>query len=488
MKNLHKLFLVFILAAASSCTYEFPIAETPTSGSADFTKVVAIGNSLTAGYLNGALYDAGQMASYANLVAEQIILDNNGSFNQPDINAVDGDFGFSGGAFGRLQLKNPANPAPAPIVPGQAITPYGGDKSALNNFGVPGMRIVDVAFPGYGNLNPYYGRFAPDPTTSTVLGDAIAANGSFILFWLGNNDALGYATRGATGSEDGDGTDPGDMTNITLFDGAFRAAVSALITNEGKQGILANIPNVQDIAHFTTVPWNAIPFDTSDPVDDATVEALNAGYAVYNGGLDQMVGLSIITQAEADRRYIMFANGNNGIVIFDDKSLTDLTGFDPGLINMRQASADDLITLTAGAVLGTLADPADPTSAIGVGVPLDERYTLILADQEALAQRIADFNAIIESVVDGSGGNLALLDMNTIFADFAQNGVIIRGSVMNATIIPPAGGFSLDGVHPNQRGAAYLASLFIDRINEVFGANITNINPNDYPGNELPIP
>jgi len=435
------------------------------------------------------LYNAGQEASFVNIVAEQMKLNGGREFNQPDIDAEDGFFGVAPDGvtiLGRLQLVNPLNPVPAPIVPGQLITNFAGDKAALNNFGVPGMRIVDAGFGGYGALNPYFGRFASAPDAS-VLGDAMAADGSFIMFWLGNNDVLGYALKGATGGDMGNGTNPGDMTDPAVFDVAYRSVVSSLITDNVKQGIIANIPNVQDIAHFTTVPWDAIEFDTSDPVDAGTIAALNANYAVYNGGLDQMAGLQIITPEEAELRKIVFADGANGIVIFDN-DLTDLTGFNPGLVNMRMANSTDLITLTAGAVLGTLADPGNTQSVIGVAVPLDEKYTLILADQEAIANRVADFNATIKAVADGSGGNIALLDMNSIFAGLVQNGVSINGSSMDASITPPFGAFSLDGVHPNQRGAAYIASLFISKINEVFGSNIPNVNPNDYPGNALPVP
>ena len=44
---------LFILLLAG-CTYSFPEIEPPGSGEADFTKVIAVGNSLTAGFANGA--------------------------------------------------------------------------------------------------------------------------------------------------------------------------------------------------------------------------------------------------------------------------------------------------------------------------------------------------------------------------------------------------------------------------------------------------
>ena len=471
MKNIFNLLIGFFLLAATSCTYTFPEAEEPTAGSADFTKVVAVGNSLTAGFMNGALYDDGQANSYANIIAQQM----GTTFNQPDINSENGYYGMAGSVvLGRLHLVGLENPAPSPIIPGDAITPYSGDKSALNNFGVPGMRIVDGGVSGYGSLNPYFGRFESS-ASATVFGDAAAANGTFILFWLGSNDALGYATNGATGSAEGDGSNPADMTQTAVFDAAYSAAIATLFSN-GQKGIVANIPNLQDIPHFTTVPWNSIP------MDQATADATNASYALYNGGLDQAVLGAFITQDEADLRYIEFEEGDNGIVI-DDEELTDLSGL--GLPSIRMTNSSDLITLSAGAVLGTEDTPGDPTTTIGVGVPLGEEYTLTKTNQESIADRIAEFNAIIAAK---ASSDIALLDINSIFADFAQNGASINGAGMDATISPPFGAFSLDGIHPNARGYAYVASLFIDKINESFGSNIPNVNPNNYAGNELPVP
>lgn len=470
MNKIYKLLLVgVVIATFTSCTYTFPEAEEPTAGSANFDNVVAVGNSLTAGYMNGALYNEGQAASFANIVATQMQLVGGGEFNQPNIDAVDGYYGVSGTTvLGRLHLVNPASPAPSPIIPGQTITAYSGGK-VLNNFGVPGMKIGDFNLPGYGHStagNPYFARFASSDAT-TVQADVTAANGTFFTFWLGNNDALGYALGGAT--------NPLDLTPVGDFSASFTAAITAMTAN-GAKGILANIPSISSIPHFTTVPWNAIP------MDQATADFVNGNYAAYNGGLDAMVTNLILTQAEADLRYIVFNEGANGAVIFDN-SLTDLTPYNPGLVSMRMANSNDLLTLSSGAVLGM---PAD--APVGVAVPLGEQYTLTLADQELIATRIADFNAVILSVVSGSGGDLALLDINSIFTEFTQNGAVINGSPMDATLFPPFGAFSLDGIHPNPRGSAFVASLFIEQINAAFGANIPNVNPNDWPGNELPVP
>ena len=484
MKKILNILLAFTLFIGTSCTYTFPEEEALTSGNANFTKVVAVGNSLTAGFMNGALYNDGQNNSYASIIATQMKEVGGGSFNQPDINAEFGDYGSSNGVYGRLHLVIPpggslSDAVPMPYVPGNAITAYSGDKSALNNFGVPGMRIVDAGVSGYGSLNPYFGRFE-SAANASVLGDAAAANGSFVIFWLGSNDVLGYAINGATGNTEGDGTNPGDMTQKSIFEAAYSGAITTLFAN-GQKGIVANIPNVQDIPYFTTVTWDAIVLDNPDQI-----AALNNGYAAYNSTLDALVDQGVndpnqfpgFTQEEANSRKIVFANGANGIVILDE-TLTDLTVVDPSLVSMRMADSDDLITLVAGAVL---------PSGVCASSPLGDEYTLTHAEQETIADRIAEFNAAIAAQVSASNGNIALLDINQAFSEFTFEGAVINGAAMDATIYPPYGAFSLDGIHPNARGSAYVAGLFIEKINESFGSNIPGVNPNNYSGNELPVP
>jgi phospholipase/lecithinase/hemolysin len=503
MKKINILLLGIFIAFITGCTYTFPEPEEPTSGSANFSKVVVVGNSLSAGFMDGALYDAGQQAAYANIVATQMQLVGGGEFNQPDIDSPVGNFGTAPDGttpLGHLVLRNPANPAPAPIVPGDPFnTSYSGDKSALNNFAVPGMRIVHAELPGYGAGagNPYFARFASSAST-TVLADAIAADGSFIIFWLGGNDALGYATAGAIGNPEGDGLTSIDMTAASEFDTKYRSAISKLIT-DGKQGILANVPNVSDIPYFTTVPWNSIP------MDQATADATNGLFAGLNGALEGLKDPNFgLDPDDLDSRKVSYSAGNNAITMHDSK-LVDLGPYydilqGMGAIDAAQRAAlepfrqsrpmtpTDLVTLTAGSVLGTEAIPGNPASVIGVGSPLAEQYSLTAADIELISTRIAAFNASIKAIADASSGNIAIIDINTIFADFAANGTTINGSGMDATIFPPFGAFSLDGIHPNQRGNAFVASLFIDQINEAFNANIPNVNPNNYPGNALPIP
>jgi lysophospholipase L1-like esterase len=81
-----------------------------------------------------------------------------------------------------------------------------------------------------------------------------------------------------------------------------------------------------------------------------------------------------------------------------------------------------------------------------------------------------------------------LADLNKILKDLKTAPTSINGSSLSASISPPFGAYSTDGIHPNSRGYAYLANKFIETINGKWKSSIPECNPNDYVGNELPIP
>jgi hypothetical protein len=73
MKNwIYKIFAATITASmlwGCEPTIDVPA---PSSGDADFTNYVAVGNSLTAGYADNGLYADAQMQSYPAMIAGQI--------------------------------------------------------------------------------------------------------------------------------------------------------------------------------------------------------------------------------------------------------------------------------------------------------------------------------------------------------------------------------------------------------------------------------
>lgn len=486
MKNILKYIVIPVLGFSASCTYDFPVEEVqePTAGEADFSKMIVIGDGIAAGFMDGALYDRGQNNSFAVHLAEQMKLINGGSFNQPSINSVNGFYamGPSNTILGRLILKTTNGvTAPAPIGPGDLPAPFAGNKAELNNFSAPNMTLGLALIPQTGGpnvpqnpaFNPYYARFASNPGTSTPIGDAaqaLATSGTFFSFWLGSSDVLGYAISGAS--------NPAILTSDMDFAQRFAAALGTMLqANPEAKGAVGNIPNLNVLPYFNLVPWNALPLDAT------TAAAVNQGFGAYNGGLAQLQGMGLITQAERELRTINFAAGQNGFLMADE-SLTDLTQF--GLPSIRQSKSSDKATLTLSQALGQPIG-GNPQMVRGVSFPVEDAYVLTPTEQTEIQTKITAFNAVISSAVQANAERLVLVDVSAFLNSVLQGGVNFGGAVLTASIAPPNGGFSVDGVHPNGRAHGFIANEFINAINAKWGSNIPLINPNGIPGNDLPI-
>ena len=493
MKNIKYIALSFLAAGFLACENdtledlrtrgeEDPIVlEEFTSGTLDVSKFVSLGNSLTAGFADGALYKVAQENSTPAIMAQQFAnLAGGGTFTQPLMNDNIGGL-LAGGTqlpgFDPRLVFDGSGPAPlssviGPIQPTTDIV-LNNPTGPFNNLGVPGAKSFHLLAPGYGNFsglfsmpataNPYFVRMASSAGTS-VLADAIAQQPSFISLWIGNNDVLGYALSG------GDGSDP--ITPMAGapgvgFEASYQALVASLTGNiPGVQGVLANIPNVTAIPHFTTVPYDAVPLDA------ATATQLNTGFALYNAGIvqafDFLIATTALTQEEADaeiaRRTVTYAEGQNPVLILDE-DLTDLTGINAQLVSMRPATDADLFVLTAASFIGTA---TSPTQINGVSVPLADNWVLTPEEQAEIATATAMYNQVIATAA--TANNFALLDANTLLDQLASTGIETSGQILSSDLVT-GGAFSLDGVHPTSRGYALIANEMLKAIDVTYGSN-----------------
>jgi hypothetical protein len=445
-----------------------------TKGEADFSKFISLGNSLTSGYRDGALYSGGQNESFPSMIAMQMKLAGGTDFKQPLMpNNVGGFIGLPGFP-GKLELKM-VNGALSPVAnsPAAALDNVSAGRP-YQNMGVPGAKVSHLLAAGYGNpagltlglANPYFVRFASS-TTASVVGDALAQNPTFVSLWIGNNDVLGYATTG------GDGTNP-----ITPVDGAvgvgFTNTYTTLVNTvfpagTTRKGIVANIPNVTNVPFFTRVP--AMPLTN---LTDAQVTQLNGGYAAYNAGLAQAKALGAINDAEYQKRLIKFTAGAvaNGAVIAD-KDLATV----PGLPKYRQTTSKDYILLTASAVL-------TPQAGGGTSVPLEDKLVLTEMESARVLTATASYNTTIRSLADSKG--LAFVDMNAKMSELnSKSGISWDGVRYTATFVT-GGAFSLDGVHLTGRGYAIVANEFIKSINNKYKSTLPKVDVNKYSGVTFP--
>ena len=484
------LYVALAVVTFTACTEDVTTVTPPetieyTSGSADFTKFVAVGNSLTAGYSDAALFLEGQTNSFPNILATQFALAGGGEFTQPLVDDNLGGMTLGGTQIlpNRMVLSF-ATGSPAPtVIAGTPTTEISNVKPGpYGNMGVPGAKSYHLVAPGYGNVagvplglaNPYYARMASS-ANATVIGDAAGYGASFFSLFIGNNDVLAYATSGGEGVDQTGNYNPAtygskDITDPNVFAQIYNGLLQAL-TATGAKGVLANLPSVTTIPYFTTVPHNAIPLDA------ATAAMLNSAFAPYNGGLLQLQGFGLLSAAEVAKRTIAFTEGNNAVLILDE-DLTDLTGINPALVNMRQATSDDLLVLPSRTFLGTTVG-GNPGLINGVSVPLADKWVLTPNEQTTISVAQNQYNQTIAALAVQY--DLAFVDIKAIFEEFVANGISQDGITTTATYAT-GGGFSLDGVHPSPRGYAILANAILDAVNAKYGSNLPQVKLIDYKG------
>ena len=445
-----------------------------TAGTADFSKYVALGNSLTAGYSDGALFIAGQQGSYPNILASQFALVGGGEFKLPLMADNTGGLLLGGTQIAGTRLYfNGSAPA---SVPGPPITDITNVLSGpFNNMGVPGAKSFHLLAPGYGNVagvlsgqaNPYFVRFASSPTT-TVLADALAQSPTFFSLWIGNNDVLAYATSGGTGVNQTGNLNPAtyggnDITDPNLFASVYSGLVDQLTAN-GAKGVVANLPYVTTIPYFTTVPYNPVALDAT------TAAQLNTGYATYNNALLFAQSNGLLSAAEVARRTISFSASSTNPVVIVDSYLTNLSGF--GIPSYRMATNEDLIVLTARTFIGTTVG-GNPAQVNGVSVPLADSWVLSKNEIQEVKVATDAYNAAIESIAQTKG--LAFVNANALQTQIAVGGIAANNVNVTSAYVT-GGGFSLDGVHPSPRGYALIANKFLEAINETYGSNFKGVN------------
>ena len=264
MKKLIKSILVLagIVVFLYACEDYEKLTEPIDTGSANFSKFVVIGNSLTAGYQSASLYKSSQEYSYGKLIANAVGIT---SFEQPLVSDP--------GTGGRLEVES-LEPFTLYTDPNVGIPLNYSYPAPYNNLGVPGAFLYDVLNATNANdcftaifagiPNPMFdlvlrNNFLQDTIgfSGTQFAQAASLKPTMLTLWIGNNDVLGFATSG--------GASPTEPTDVGTFTFLYNATGDAL-TSLGTDVVVANIPDVSAIPFFTTVgpqmafnvPWSQL--------------------------------------------------------------------------------------------------------------------------------------------------------------------------------------------------------------------------------------
>jgi hypothetical protein len=436
MKKFKYLYRLPLLAIAAgfflgSCAPEIDAPSVQLSaGSADFTKYIAVGNSLAAGFSNGGLYNEGIEVSYPNLIAQQLKLVGGGNFAQPYFPEAQ----KNGSGYLRLTGFNSLGlPVTETVVTGLAIRPekvgvdgktvvYTKYSGALNNFGIPGIKVADVDRAGYGYNNPngfnsYYERLLPNdlPLAGTPYIQFVGASKpTFFTCWLGNNDVLENALSGGLK----------DFTPDSEFETDYTSMITVL-TAGGAKGVVATIPDVVQIAHFNAV----------------TVAAIRA----------RLSGADL---------YIETGSGANK--------------------GKRAATDEDYILLTASTLINTIS--ASNPIGLSPDKPIPTQYILDKDEAALVRKKVTDYNTIIRNVAGSK--DLPVVDAGA-FINTLVKGQTNQGLAVTTAYIT-GGLFSLDGIHLTPRGNALAANEFIKAINQKYSSTIPTIDISKYQPVVLP--
>ncbi len=120
--------------------------------------------------------------------------------------------------------------------------------------------------------------------------------------------------------------------------------------------------------------------------------------------------------------------------------------------------------------------------------PLNNGDVLDEAEIAQVRQATNAFNATLSA--QASAHAWPVVDMNGLFKktqagylDFFGNSV--RGDLLENGQLSANSLFSVDAIHPNARGYAFLANEFIDVINQAYKAQIPRLNISQFSGLKL---
>jgi lysophospholipase L1-like esterase len=437
-----KKILILIIITGITCFYACD-PDQPSAPQLNLTlnqlalsKIVMVGNSLTAGYQSSGMLEDFQVNSYPNLLFQQVsLLTGATEFEQPLV--AQPGIGLPEGEIIKtpMYLDNGGNITSDTLK----VDPRLLLKTALvvqrpyDNLGVPGADLNDLLNTiGGVATNPWFDMILRNPNlgNTTQLQQVAMLNPTMVLLWAGCNDVLGAALDG------------GDLDQITPqpeFQSLMQQILTQLRNDLGsKPIIMANIPYVTDIPYINTLDpvfVGGIPV-----VFDANLQPFDFG-----GGTGLYLPLVTVETNVEHITLVGLGAYHQGLGIPDSAYMVDNLG-------MGQGQAKQLED-------GMIDAGLTPT-----GLPLDGSMTLTASEASTIKAAVDGYNVAINTL--GNTFQVPVVDANAALTELNVSG--IDGATGKFVMVDPATtAFSLDGVHANDAGNAVVANEFIKVINTV---------------------
>jgi lysophospholipase L1-like esterase len=286
--------------------------------------------------------------------------------------------------------------------------------------------LNNVAVPGATSLSPTGAVPGPDTLVENVLTTLILggetqaqrtaeAQPTFVSAWIGNNDVLNASLSGVLPATPGVSN---GVTSLPTFTTNYKNLVKALKAIPSiRGGVLIGVVNT------------------------ANVPLLFPAAALYDptvkGAFDQVAGAT---------------------TVIDPTTCPPST---TSLINFQLAAAIRAHTHPATVYCEALPSPFQPLGNV---------YVLDAAEQAAVTDTVAAYNALISAEADTLG--FAYYDPNPALVALKTSGAVPIFPNLAAPTAPFGTYFSLDGVHPAAAAHVLLANAIIDAVNAKYGTSV----------------
>ena len=380
-------------------------------GSANFTRIAVIGDSYSAGVVSGSLNVNHQVHSWPSVIAAQT---GSQDFQQPLVS-----FPGIGPELVLVDIIHfPPTIAPASTMNGAPLNlnlprPY-------NNRAIPGAQVADVTtLTGKEPVTGTATAFAQFILRGlgTEVQQAVALQPTFVLVWIGGNDALGAVLSGTTAA----------LTPLDAFTASYNKMLDQLTAGAPTAGMaVGNIPdNVLALPYLTTVPPVIINPATQKPL-------------LINGAPVPLIA--------------------------------DLGGG-----NIGPLPAGSFVLLPASSKIATGFGIPPQLAAIppfnafpNAGKPLADTDVITPTEAATIKQRVDDFNNVINQAAQQR--NIPVADIKGLF-DRVATGIPVGPVVLTSSFIT-GGAFGLDGFHMGDMGYTLFADEYIKTINNAYGTSI----------------
>ncbi|OGB60299.1 MAG: hypothetical protein A2Y94_02175 [Caldithrix sp. RBG_13_44_9] len=463
-------YLIIGMIVILSCSSDEP---TQPSVPSLLDKMVAVGNSLTAGVQSAGLVEYFQLHSYPYLIADQ--MGKSADFQQPLISSPGvGEIDpVTGTVYGPLIYENgqivQGDSVPGGMAGVQALLINAYLARPYDNLGLPGADLYDILNATGGEVydailrNPYFGN-------TTVLDQVKLLNPTLILLWAGDNDVLAATL---------DGGDPALITSVNEFQNLFTSIISSFSQNSAEI-ILANIPNVTDIPYvnflddkiykeFNLTGTGIIQLPVIFDPDFQPIDFDTSAAELY---------IPLLTQES------LSATGSpvkHLLLPFLSEYFTAGLGVPDSAAVVSFLIASGVPVQDAPLHAKQLVQALQAGGLIPGGIPIPRTMTITESEEAAISAAVAGYNAAIDGIAVSQTPPIPVVNANALLNQLNTAG--IDGYSGQFVLTDPANtAFSLDGVHPNNGGYAIIANAFIDVINQYPEVEIPKLNTAEFKG------